>query len=121
MASFNKVIVLGNVGRTPEMRSTTSGKPVCNFSLATSYGEHTEWHSVVAWDKLADICGQYVTKGKSVMVEGRLQTRSWEGKDGNKKYATEIVATNIQLVSPKTDNANPARGDAYEPAEDLPY
>ena len=107
MASVNKVIVLGNLGADPELRYTNSGTAVASFRVATSERwndkngesqERTEWHRIVAWDKLGEICGKYLKKGRSVYVEGRLQTRAWEDKEGNKRYTTEIVARTMQML-----------------------
>ena len=106
MSGVNKVFVLGHLGRDPDVRKTQGGTSVASFSVATSESftgsdgekkEKTEWHNVVAWGKLADVVGQYVKKGSQVHVEGRLETRSWEDKDGVKKYKTEIVAQQIQF------------------------
>ncbi len=103
----NKVILVGNVGRDPELRYTASGTAVANFSLATSRRykdrdgnrqEQTEWHRVVAWARTAEIVNQYANKGKQLFIEGRLQTRQWEDRDGNTRYTTEVVADNIQLL-----------------------
>ena len=105
--NVNKAIILGNLGRDPEVRHTQTGQSVCNFSVATNEkwqdksGEaqsRTEWHRIVAWGKLADLCGQYLTKGRTVYVEGKLQTREWENKDGVKQYTTEIVARDVQFL-----------------------
>ena len=110
MASLNKVMIIGNLGKDPEIRATTSGQSVATFSLATSekfknksgeLEERTEWHNVVLWGKLADIAGQYLTKGKSVYIEGRIQTRKWEGKDGHDRYTTEIVGDKLQMLGGK--------------------
>jgi len=107
MAGVNKVIIVGNVGRDPELRSTQSGQAVATFSVATSERfkdkegqpqERTEWHRVVAWGRLAEICGEYLRKGKQVYVEGRLQTRDWEDKDGHKRYTTEVIANVMQML-----------------------
>jgi single-strand DNA-binding protein len=107
MASVNKVILVGNVGRDPEIRYTQGGTPVANFSLATTdrfknrsgeNEERTEWHRIVAWGRLAEICSEYLQKGKQVYIEGRLQTRDWEDKEGNKRYTTEIVAQVMQML-----------------------
>jgi single-strand DNA-binding protein len=105
----NKVILVGNLGRDPEVRSTPSGQPVATFTLATSRRwrdksgqkqEQTEWHTVVVWGKQAEIAGQYLTKGKQIYVEGRLQTRSWDDRQtGEKKYKTEVVCDNFQMLS----------------------
>lgn len=107
----NKVILVGNLGRDPELRSTPSGQPVASFSLATTRRwrdkagqrqEQTEWHNIVVWGKQAEIAGQYLTKGKQIFLEGRLQTRSWDDKQsGEKKYRTEIVCDNFQMLGSK--------------------
>ena len=104
----NKVILVGNLGRDPEVRSTPSGQPVATFTLATSRRwrdkngqkqEQTEWHTVVCWGKQAEIAGQYLTKGKQVYVEGRLQTRSWDDRNsGEKRYKTEVVCDTFQML-----------------------
>ena len=107
MASVNKVIIVGNLGRDPEVRYTPNGSAVCNVTVATSRArknkesgektEDTEWHRIVFFDKLAEIAGEYLKKGRSVYVEGRLQTRKWTDKDGVEKFTTEIVATEMQM------------------------
>jgi single-strand DNA-binding protein len=104
----NKVILVGNLGRDPEVRSLPSGQPVANFSVATSRRykdrdgnrqEQTEWHNIVCYGKSAEIAGQYLTKGKQVFIEGRIQTRSWDDKNtGEKKYKTEIICENFQML-----------------------
>ena len=105
--SVNKVILLGRLGQDPELKNTTSGQSVCNFSIATSekwtgkdgnQQERTEWSRIVVWGKLADICGQYLHKGRQAYIEGKLQTRSWENDQGVKQYTTEVVAANVQFV-----------------------
>ncbi|MCT4641629.1 MAG: single-stranded DNA-binding protein [Bacteriovoracaceae bacterium] len=106
--SVNKVIILGRLGQDPELKYTPSGAAVCNFSLATSESwtdknsgqknERTEWHRIVVWGKLAELCNQYLSKGRQAFVEGKLQTRSWDDKDGNKRYTTEISATTVQFI-----------------------
>ncbi len=110
---LNKVMIIGNLGRDPEMRYTPGGKPVTSFSVATSRTwvtadgerrEATEWFNVVAWRDLAEICSQYLSKGSKVYIEGRLQTRSWEGPDGQKHYRTEIVADEMILLDPRYRN-----------------
>ncbi len=112
MASLNKAMIIGNLGKDPEIRATPSGQSVATFSLATSekfknksgeLEERTEWHNIVLWGKLADIAGQYLTKGKSVFIEGRIHTRKWEGKDGHDRYTTEIVGDKIQMLGGKGD------------------
>ena len=105
--SVNKVILIGHLGQDPEIRYTSSGTAVANFSLATNESwtdksgqrqERTEWHRVVVWSKLAEVCGQYLRKGRQAFVEGTLQTRSWEDQNGNKRYTTEIVARTVQFL-----------------------
>jgi single-strand DNA-binding protein len=108
MASINKVILIGNLGRDPEVRYTPSGAAVCNVTVATSRNwkdknsgdkvEETEWHRVVFYDRLAEIAGEYLKKGRSVYVEGRLKTRKWQDKEGKDNYTTEIVADNMQML-----------------------
>lgn len=122
MGGVNKVILIGRLGRDPEIRYTPDGTAIANFSIATSEEwkdkgsgekkERTEWHRIVAYRKLAEICGEYLSKGKQVYIEGRIQTREWEDKDKNKRYTTEIVASQMQMLG--------ARGafDAGEPAAD---
>lgn len=108
MAGVNKVILIGNLGADPEVKYLSNGTTVANFRMATSEnrvnrssGEKTtvtEWHRIVAFGRLAEICGEYLNKGKQVYIEGRIRTRSWEGKDGNRRYTTEIVATQMQML-----------------------
>lgn len=118
MASVNKVILIGNAGRDPEVRYSASGSAVCNLTLATSRQwknkdsgekqEETEWHRVVFYDRLAEVVGEYVKKGKPVYVEGRLKTRKWQDKDGVDKYTTEVVADSMQLLGGREGGAAPA-------------
>ena len=117
MRGVNKVILIGNLGKDPEVRYTPSGQAVANFSLATTEvgsskdgnkQEYTEWHKVVAWGRLAEICGEYLSKGKQVYIEGRIQTRDWEDKDGIKRYTTEIVANQMLMLGSR-DSAEAAR------------
>lgn len=108
MASVNKVILIGNVGRDPETRYSPNGGAICNLSIATTRNwkdkgsgekrEETEWHRVVFYDRLAEIVGEYVKKGRPIYVEGRLKTRKWQDKDGVEKYTTEIIAEEMQLL-----------------------
>jgi single-strand DNA-binding protein len=108
MASVNKVILLGNLGRDPELRYTPGGQPVANFSIATSESwnkkdgsgreEKTEWHRIVAWGRTAELCAQYLAKGRTVYIEGRLQTREWENKEGQKQRTTEVIANSVQFI-----------------------
>jgi single-strand DNA-binding protein len=119
--SVNKVILVGRLGRDPELRYTQSGQAVANFSLATNESwtnrdgerqERTEWHRIVVWGKLAEFCGEYVSKGRQVYVEGRLQTREWEDKEGNKRRTTEINGQTIQLLGPRPGAGGDDFGDA---------
>ncbi len=107
MRGVNKVILIGNLGRDPEIRYTTSGQAVANFTIATTEvrtnkdgkrDEFTEWHRIVAWGRLAEICGEYLSKGKTVYIEGALRTRSWEDKEGKKRWTTEVIAQNMQML-----------------------
>jgi len=130
--SVNKVILVGNLGRDPEVRHTQTGKAVANFTLATTrkwrdrdgqQQEQTEWHKIVAWDRLAEICTEYLSKGRQVYIEGRLQTRDWEDKEGNKRWTTEIVALEMQMLGRRSDyeSRGPAGGEtAEEPAGGAP-
>ena len=113
MSGINKVIIVGHLGKDPEIRYTQSGSAVCNFSVATSRKwndkdgtkhEETEWHRIVAFGKLAEICGEYITKGNLVGIEGRLQTRKWEDKGGVTRYTTEIVAEQMNMLGGKGEN-----------------
>jgi single-strand DNA-binding protein len=124
----NRVILVGRLGRDPEMRQTTSGTAVTNFSVATnekwknSAGEpqeRTEWHKVVTWSKLAEISNQYLTKGQLVFIEGRIQTREWDDRDGNKRQTTEIVASDMKMLGGGRGDA-PAATEAVGVAESGP-
>ncbi len=115
MSGVNKVILIGNLGADPELRYTPSGRAVVNFNLATSRTwnnrdgekqEETEWHRIVAWDKLAEICGEYLKKGAQTYVEGRLQTRSWEDKNGVKRYTTEAVVSEMRMLGSRQDTGS---------------
>lgn len=118
--SVNKVILLGNLGKDPELRYTPSGQAVARFSLATSdrwrdknsgeWQDRTEWHNVVCWAKLAETVGQYLTKGSSVYIEGRLQTRSWDDKEGKKHYSTEVIANEMVMVGGRNSGAGASAG-----------
>lgn len=117
---LNKVMLIGNLGSDPEMRTIPSGQQVANFTLATSESfkdgsgtmqERTEWHRIVAWGRLAEICGQYLKKGRQIYVEGRIQTRSWDDqKTGEKKYATEIVITDMQMLGSREQGGGSGYG-----------
>jgi single-strand DNA-binding protein len=135
MVSLNKVMLIGNVGKDPEMRFTPGGSPVTSFSVATNRtfntpeGEkkqETDWFNVVAWNKLAEQCNQFLTKGKLVYVEGRLHNRSWDGADGQKHYRTEVIANQVTFLDRAGAGTVPegkAEEIENEPAEpgDLPF
>src|SRR5512138_592795 len=144
MASINKVILIGNLGRDPELRYTQGGQAVANFTLATNERfstkdgdkqERTEWHRIVAWGRTGELCAQYLSKGRSVYIEGRLQTREWEDKEGQKRRTTEIVAQTVQFLGgrdgagsgPRSAGAgSDAPPSDYEgasppPADDIPF
>lgn len=113
--SVNKVILVGRLGQDPELKYTPSGASVCNFSLATSENwvdksgqkaERTEWHRIVVWGKLAELCNQYLSKGRQAYVEGKLQTRSWEDQSGQKRYTTEIMASTVQFLGGASTGAS---------------
>jgi len=138
MASLNKVMLIGNLGRDPELSYTPTGLAVAKFSVATNerwkdengnLQERTEWHNIVAWRKLADICSQYLKKGSKVYIEGRIQTRSWDDRNtGVKRYMTEIVADNLIMLDAKKFEGEPSNEispDVSEPPipekDDLPF
>lgn len=113
MASLNKVMILGNLGKDPEVRYMHNGEAVANFSIATTDNwkdkdgnkqERTEWHNIVMYRKLAEIAGEYLKKGSPVYIEGKLQTRKWQTKEGQDRYTTEIVADSMQMLGSKTQN-----------------
>ena len=124
MASVNKVILIGNLGRDPEVRFTQGGTPVANFTMATTERwndpsgekkEKTEWHRIVVWGKQAEIAGEYLRKGRPVYIEGSLQTREWVDRDGNKRYTTEVRAQRLQLLGRAEDRAGaPAAASSPE-------
>jgi single-strand DNA-binding protein len=121
MASVNKVILIGNLGRDPEVRYAPSGAAICNITLATSRSwkdkqtgdrqEETEWHRIVFYDRLAEIAGEYLKKGKSVYVEGRLKTRKWTDKDGVEKYTTEVIAQEMTMLGSREGGGMSGGGD----------
>lgn len=120
--SVNRVTLLGRLGQDPEMRSTQSNVSVCTLNLATSenykdrsgeWQEKTDWHKVVLWDKLADIAGQYLSKGRQVYIEGRLQTRSYEAQDGSTRYVTEVVGRNLILLGGKDQSFSDGGGQNF--------
>ncbi len=108
MASVNKVILVGNLGRDPEIRYTADGMAVCNFSIATTSQwkdrtsgekrEETEWHRIVLYNRLAEIAGEYLKKGRPVFIEGRMRTRKWKGDDGQDRFTTEVIAEQMQML-----------------------
>ncbi|MBM3263222.1 MAG: single-stranded DNA-binding protein [candidate division Zixibacteria bacterium] len=125
MASVNKVILIGNLGADPEVRYTPAGRAVTTFRIATSRQwtskdgerhEETEWHRIVTWDKLAETCGKFLKKGMPVYIDGRLQTRSWEDQSGVKRYATEIIAFEMKMLSSRQD----AESGSSAPPDELP-
>ncbi len=141
---INKVILIGNLGSDPEVKYTPSGVPVANFSLATSETwndksgerqERTEWHRLVLWRKLAEIAGQYLKKGSKIYVDGKLQTRSWDDQNGQKRYATEIVVNDMQMLDGRGEaggrvgpDPGPGASDEFVPpqidneeGDDLPF
>lgn len=124
MASINKVILVGYLGSDPEIRYTPSGAAVTNFRMATKEQwatkegerqERTEWHKIVVWGKLGEICGQYLHKGSMVYIEGRLQTRAWDDRDGNKRWTTEIIAQGMQMLDRAEKSGQPASFDDGPP------
>ena len=144
MASLNKVMLIGNLGKDPEVRYTASGTAVASFSMATTdriknkngeYEDRTEWHNIVLWQKQAEIAKEYLTKGKTVYIEGRLQTRKWQDRDGKDRWTTEIVGDRMQMLGPKGEGGNrpPARQDesfpgapsyedpSFNPDDDIPF
>lgn len=144
MASVNKAILIGNLGADPDVRSTAEGQAVCNFNIATNerwkdksgqLQERTEWHRIVVWGRQAELCRDYLSKGRTVYIEGRLQTRKWEDKQGQTRYTTEIVAQNVRFLgSPAnrektTDTAvdvqnqrsSPQSPPPFDSEEDIPF
>jgi len=143
MRGVNKVILLGNLGRDPEVRYTASGQAVTNFTLATTETrtskdsekqDFTEWHRIVAWGRLAEICGEYLSKGRTVYIEGTLRTRSWEDKEGRKRWTTEILARNMQMLGRAGEKPEDSRDakegltedfdigeDSLDSDEDIPF
>ena len=127
MASVNKVILIGNLGKDPELRYTPNGTAVGNFNIATTEvwtdksGEkqtRTEWHRIVTWGKLAETCGEFLSKGKQVFVEGSIQTRSWDDKEGNKRTTTEIRAQRVVMLGKAEERSVEEADTSQEPVED---
>ena len=123
-AGVNKVILVGNLGSDPEVRTTTGGTSVCEFRVATNESwkgkdgqtqDRTEWHRIIVWGRLGEKCGKYLSKGRPVYLEGRLQTRSWEDKEGNKRYTTEIVARDVQFLGSGGGGGGGKGGDGPPP------
>ena len=123
MSSLNKVLLIGNLGRDPEIRFTPDGTQVATFSLATTEQwndksgnrqEHTEWHTIVAWNKLAELSKRYLNKGRQVYIEGRLRTREWNDKEGNKRRTTEVIASQMVLLGSRPQSTE-AGGTAQQP------
>ena len=138
---MNKAIIIGNVGNLPEVKTLEGGSTVASFSIATSKSyknkageeiKETEWHNIVAWNQLAEIIERYVQKGSKLMIEGEIKTRTWEDKEGNKRYSTEIVARQMEMLdslsgnqdggrTEETKSAEPAANEANEEEDDLPF
>jgi len=126
MKSINKVILIGRLGRDPELKYTGTGTPFCRFSIATDdtwmdkasgeRQERTEWHNIVAWDRLAEICNEYLRKGRLVYIEGALQTREWDDQDGNKRKTTEIRARDMVLLGSPQGESMGGQGQARRSA-----
>ncbi len=117
---INKVILIGNLGADPETRFTPTSKPVVTFNIATTekwkgndgqMQESTEWHRIIAWQRLAEICQEYLSKGSKVYIEGKLKTRKWQDSNGNDRYTTEIIAGEMKMLSPRTNNGEESQGD----------
>jgi len=135
MSSVNKVIIVGRLGQDPELRSTPSGQQVCNLSIATSETwvkdgnkeEKTEWHRVILWEKRAEIAAKYLKKGRLVYIEGKLQTNSWVDQNGEKRYATQILANSLQFLESGNnnyvDNSDEYRADNIDISKynDIPF
>ncbi len=126
MAGINKAILIGNLGRDPELRYTQNGQAVANFTLATTESwtdkasgqkqERTEWHKIVAWGRTGELCAQYLSKGRTVYIEGRIQTREWEDKEGQKRWTTEVNAQTVQFLGgPRSADAEGAPADTTTP------
>lgn len=127
MSGVNKVILIGRLGQDPEVRSTTTGHQVCTLNIATSEAwskdgnkeEKTEWHRVILWDRQAELAQKYLKKGRMVYIEGKLQTRSWQDKEGQKRFTTEIVANNMQFIDGGNSRGNDM-GNDNAPMQDSP-
>ena len=129
MASVNKVILVGNLGKDPDSRFLPDGGAVCNFSLATTdkwkdksgeQQERTEWHRIATFNKLAEICGEYLKKGSQVYIEGSLRTRKWQDKEGHDRYTTEVIADEMQMLGGRAGGGGGGGGGNYESRERAP-
>ena len=130
---LNKVLLIGRLGADPEIRYTSDGTAVANFNMATNrpikrgeqWEEETDWHRIVAWRRLAEVCGEYLRKGSNIYVEGQLRTRSWEDRDGNKRWTTEVVARDMIMLDSKGDRVSGAGTDLEPPQppieDDVPF
>lgn len=127
-SGLNKVMLIGNLGKDPEVRYTPGGQAVANFNIATNEAwtdkqgqkqERTEWHRIVVWGKVAELCGEYLSKGRQVYIEGRLQTREWTNKEGAKQYTTEIVANQVLFLAGGERGAGQGRGKGGGGGEDF--
>lgn len=127
---INKAILIGNLGADPEIRYTQSGTPVTTFNVATTerwkdksgeQQEHTEWHRIVTWQRLAEICSEYLSKGTKVYIEGRIQTRKWQDQNGNDRYTTEIVAREMKILSPRNTGGGFGGGGGGDFSEPPPF
>lgn len=131
MASVNKVILVGNLGRDPEVRYSAEGSAICNISIATTSQwkdrtsgerrEETEWHRVVFYNRLAEIAGEYLRKGRPVYVEGRLRTRKWTGQDGQDKFTTEIIAEQMQMLGGRDGGGSDGYGESFQQGKQNDY
>ena len=127
--SLNKVMLIGHLGSDPELRYTQGGQPVANFNLATNEKwtkdgktqEKTEWHKVVVWGKMAETCEKYLKKGRQAYIEGKLQTREWEDKDGQKRYTTEVVAMTVQFIGGESGGGKRGGGKHQEASYDQSF
>jgi len=131
MSGFNRVFLIGNLGKDPEVKFTPGGQAVANFTVATNESwtdkagvkqERTEWHRIVAWGKTAELCGEYLTKGRQCHIEGKIQTREWNNKEGVKQYTTEIVASSVLFLSDgskRDDGTKTPRGPPS--GDDIPF
>jgi single-strand DNA-binding protein len=129
---MNKAQVIGNLGSNPEVRFTQNGTPVATFSVATTERwkdntgekkEHTEWHRIVVWRRLAEICGEFLKKGSKVYVEGKMQTRKWQDQEGNDRYTTEIIGSSMEMLDGNQRDTTSAQDPALPPGpgEDVPF